>query len=36
MNSVRFDKVTAAKVRLVCTHKGEAKSGVTELEVWND
>lgn len=36
MNSVRFDKVSAAKVRLVCTHKGEAKSGVTELEVWND
>jgi len=36
MNSVRFDKVTAAKVRLVCTHKRDAKSGVTELEVWND
>jgi hypothetical protein len=36
MNSVRFDKVTAARVRLVCNHKGQSKSGVTELEVWND
>jgi hypothetical protein len=36
MNAVRFDRVSASKVRLVCTHKGQAKSGVTEMEVWND
>ena len=36
VNRVTFDKVTAAKVRVVFTHKGQAKSGVTEIEVRND
>jgi len=36
VNSVKFDRVTAAKVRVVFTHKGQAKSGVTELEVWKE
>jgi hypothetical protein len=36
VNRVTFDKVTAAKVRVVFTHKGQSKSGVTEIEVRND
>jgi hypothetical protein len=35
-NSVRFDKVTASKVRVVFTHNGQARSGLTEMEVWKE
>jgi hypothetical protein len=35
-NEVRFDRVTAAKVRVVFTHAGKARSGVSELLVWNE
>jgi len=35
-NEVRFKPVTAAKVRVVFTHKGKSRSGVTELLVWAD
>jgi hypothetical protein len=35
-NSIKFAKVTAAKVRVVFTHKDKARSGVTELEVWKE
>jgi hypothetical protein len=33
-NTVRFPKVTTSKVRLVFTHKGKSRSGITELELW--
>lgn len=33
-NTIRFDPVTASKVRAVFTHAGKARSGVTEFEVW--
>ncbi|WP_202921650.1 MGH1-like glycoside hydrolase domain-containing protein [Anatilimnocola aggregata] len=35
-NEVRFDPVTATRVRIVFTHRGAARSGVTEVMVWND
>jgi hypothetical protein len=36
VNSVTFSKVTTAKLRIVFTHKGKARSGVTEVEVWRE
>jgi hypothetical protein len=36
MNTVSFEKVTTSKLRFVFTHKGRARSGVTEIEVWRD
>jgi hypothetical protein len=33
-NEVRFDGVKTAKVRVVFTHKGKARSGVSEVLVW--
>ncbi len=36
MNTVTFSKVSTPKVRIVFTHKGKSKSGVTELEFWKD
>jgi hypothetical protein len=33
-NTVTFSPVTASKVRIIFTHQGRAKSGVTELEIW--
>ncbi len=33
-NEVRFQPVTAAKVRVVFTHAGAARSGVSEVSVW--
>jgi hypothetical protein len=35
-NKARFDRVTAGKVRVVFTHAGKARSGVSELLVWNE
>ena len=35
-NSVRFDKVVTAKLRVVFMHKGPSRSGVTEMEIWKD
>ncbi len=35
-NEVRFDRVTAGKVRVVFTHAGKARSGVSEILVWNE
>jgi hypothetical protein len=35
-NEARFDRVKASKVRVVFTHAGKARSGVSELLVWND
>ena len=35
-NEVRFDRVKAGKVRVVFTHAGKARSGVSELFVWNE
>ncbi len=35
-NTVRFDPVTSAGLRVVFTHKRDSRSGVTEMEVWND
>ena len=36
MNTVTFAKVTTPKIRVVFTHKGDARSGVTELEIWKE
>ena len=33
-NSATFDKVTSPKIRVVFTHAGKARSGLTEFEVW--
>ncbi len=35
-NQVTFAPVTSRKVRIVFTHQGQARSGVTEVMVWND
>jgi hypothetical protein len=35
-NEVRFDRVKASKVRVVFTHAGKARSGVSEILVWNE
>ena len=35
-NEVRFDRVKASKVRVMFTHAGKARSGVSELFVWGD
>ena len=35
-NQVRFSPETASKVRVVFTHAGKARSGVSEIYVWND
>ena len=36
INEIRFDRVAASKVRVVFTHAGRARSGVSELMIWND
>lgn len=36
VNTVKFTKVTTQKVRVVFTHKGKSRSGVTEIEVWKE
>lgn len=36
VNTVKFSQVTTSKVRVVFTHKGQARSGVTEMEVWKE
>lgn len=33
-NEVRFEPVTAKKIRVLFTHQGNYKSGVTEMLVW--
>jgi hypothetical protein len=35
-NEVRFERVHASKVRVVFTHDGKARSGVSEMLVWNE
>ncbi|QDU19790.1 MGH1-like glycoside hydrolase domain-containing protein [Urbifossiella limnaea] len=35
-NQVLFDRVNASKVRVVFTHAGMARSGVSEMFVWNE
>ena len=35
-NTVTFKPVKTAKVRVVFTHKGKARSGVTEIEAWSE
>jgi len=35
-NAARFDPVKSTKARIVFTHKGQARSGVSEVMVWND
>lgn len=36
VNTVTFPKVTAPRLRAVFTHQGKARSGATEVMVWND
>src|SRR5262249_24154132 len=33
-NTVTFQRVGTSKIRVVFTHKGKARSGLTEIEVW--
>jgi hypothetical protein len=33
-NSIRFAPVEASKVRVIFTHKGQARSGLSEIFVW--
>ena len=35
-NTVTFPKIKATKFRIVFTNKGEARSGVTEVEAWQE
>ena len=35
-NTVRFEPVETRKMRVTFHHQGEARSGLTELEVWRD
>jgi hypothetical protein len=35
-NTARFDPVQSSKARIVFTHKGQARSGVSEVMIWND
>jgi hypothetical protein len=35
-NSAVFRPVTSRQLRIVFTHRGDARSGVTEVMVWND
>jgi hypothetical protein len=35
-NEVRFDRVKASMVRVVFTHAGKSRSGVSEVLVWDD
>jgi hypothetical protein len=35
-NTITFAKVTTSKLRIVFTHKGKARSGATEIEVWRE
>jgi hypothetical protein len=36
LNTVTFPKLTTARLRVVFTHQGQARSGVTELLVWKE
>ena len=36
INTVTFSRVTTQKIRVVFTHRGESRSGVTEMEVWKE
>jgi len=36
MNTVTFNKVTTPKLRVLFTHHGKARSGLTELELWKE
>jgi hypothetical protein len=35
-NTVTFERVKTTKLRVVFTHRGNARSGVTEIEVWRE
>ncbi len=36
VNEVTFARVTTQKLRIVFTHQGKARSGVTELQLWRE
>jgi len=35
-NVLKFDPVVLTKLRILFTHKGKARSGLTELEIWKE
>src|SRR5262249_32194874 len=35
-NTVRFPRIETSKVRVVFTHRGKARSGLTEIEMWRE
>jgi hypothetical protein len=36
MNTIRFPKLTTTRLRILFTNKDKARSGVTEVEVWEE
>ena len=36
INTVTFTRVTTPRIRVLFTHQGKARSGVTELELWRE
>jgi hypothetical protein len=36
INTVNFEPATATKVRIMFTHNGRARSGISEILIWND
>jgi hypothetical protein len=35
-NTITFPRVTAPKLRVVFTHQGKSRSGVTEIRAWKE
>jgi len=35
-NTITFTKINTQKIRIVFTHKGKARSGATEVEIWRE
>ncbi len=36
VNTVRFESIKTTKLRVIFTHQGQARSGLTELEIWKE
>lgn len=35
-NEVTFNRVSTSKIRVTCQHRGESRSGISEILVWNE
>jgi hypothetical protein len=36
VNTTRFERVRTSKLRVVFTHRGQSRSGVSEIEIWRE